>query len=553
MKKFNVLAILLAVVMVFSVTSLAAAGRQEAVPEEEMGELVPELTLLSSLPEANLVNYEMAQELSEELAKLGVTLNAQPTDFSVLLDVLYGEDMDYDAYTIGWSGRVERLDPDMFIYAINHSANANPGGNNTSRYVNPELDVLAAAQRAEMDITKRREIVWEAQRILAEDVPRITTYSRANVQTYNHERFTNLENMSGEGLFNEWSPMVMEPLTDRTVPVVASNINITNLNPFGARSVYDWRNLRLIYDKLVRLSVDVEPIPWAAVKWEVVNDVTIDVYLREGMDFHDGRPVTPADVKYSYEAFMALPDSYFASFVQPINSIELRPNNVIRFNMKEAYAPFITTTLTQIPILPKHIWENVGDVTQYYNEHPIGSGPFEFVRFRTGEELVAEKYADYFYPVNIDGFIFKIYASPEGVLTDLELKVVDMVSYDLIPAHINQIKDNDGGRYSHLTVTEAPDIGFFYIGMNNLRAPFSSKAFRVAASYLVDYDYALDVLLDGYGSRGGGGLMINAANEFWHNPEVPIHNTYNPARAREILVEAGFTWDRQGRLRMPLE
>jgi len=179
----------------------------------------------------------------------------------VLLDVIYGEDMDYDAYTIGWSGRVERLDPDMFIYSINHSSNANPGGNNTERYINPKFDALADAQRSEMDVTKRRELVWEAQRILAEDVPRVTTYSRANVQTYNKNRFTNLKNMSGEGLFNEWSPMVMEPLTDRRIPIVASNVNITNLNPFMARSVYDWRNLRLIYDKLVRLSVDVAPTP----------------------------------------------------------------------------------------------------------------------------------------------------------------------------------------------------------------------------------------------------------------------------------------------------
>lgn len=544
------LTMLLVIGMLVAASMLFAGGRQE-VDSTDHGPLVPDLVILSSLPEANLVNYEMSQELAEELGKLGVNITAQPTDFAVLLDVIYGEEMDYDAYTIGWSGRVERLDPDMFIYSINHSANANPGGNNTERYINPDFDALADAQRSEMDVDTRREIVWEAQRILAEDVSRVTTYSRANVQTYNKERFTNLENMSGEGLFNEWSPMVMEPLTDRRVPVVASNVNITNLNPFMARSVYDWRNLRLIYDKLVRLSVDVTPTPWAATGWEIVDDTTIDVTLRGGMNFHDGTPVTTADVKYSYEAFMAQQDSYFAAFVEPIDSIELIGDSVIRFNLKNAYAPFITTTLTQIPILPMHIWSNVGDVTQYNNEHPVGSGPFEFVRFRNGEELVANKFNDYFYPVKIDGYIFKIYASPEGILSDLQLQVVDMVSYDLIPAHINQIKDNEGGRYSHLEITEAPDIGFFYIGMNNFRPPFNNKDFRIAVAHLVDYDYALDVLLDGYGSRGGGGLVINAANEFWHNPEVPIYDTYDPEKARQILVDAGFTWDSQGRMRMP--
>ncbi|POR02627.1 ABC transporter substrate-binding protein [Alkalispirochaeta sphaeroplastigenens] len=534
------------------VVLVVSCGGRADVADEDMGAPVPNLVILSSLPEANRVNYEMAQELAEELAKIGVTLEARPTDFSVLLDVLYGEDMDYDAYTIGWSGRVERLDPDMFIHSINHSDNAVAGANNTSRFSNAEFDILADAQRQEMDVEARREIVWRAQRILAEEVPRITLYSRANVQTYDKTRFTNMVNMSGEGLFNEWSPLVMEPLSsNHTVPVVASNINITNLNPFAARSVYDWRNLRLIYDKLVRLSPQVEPEPWAATGWEIVEDTVVDVTIREGMTFHDGKPVTVDDVVWSYQTWMDLPDSYFASFTNPIESVEARDGQTVRFVLKAPYAPFITTTLTQIPIVPRHIWENVGDVTQYENARPVGSGPFKFVRFRPGEELVTERFDDYFFPVNIEGYIFKIYASPEGVLSDLELKNVDVISYDLIPAHINQIKNNEGGRFSHLELTEAPDIGFFYIGLNNNRPPFNNADFRRALTYLVDYDYALDVLLEGYGSRGGGGLVINAANEFWHNPEVPIYDTYDPEKARELLAEAGFTWDSNGRLRMP--
>ncbi len=495
----------------------------------------------------------MAKELSEELAELGVTLNAQPTDFSVLLDILYGEDQDYDAYTIGWSGRVERLDPDMFVHSINHSSNAVAGANNTCKFINEEFDELADAQRGEMDMDKRQELVWEAQRILAEEVPRVTLYSRSNVQTYDKEKFTNVQNMSGEGLFNEWTPMVAEPLTDDKTLVVGSNVNITNLNPFAARSVYDWRNLRLIYDKLVRLSTDVEPVPSAATGWDVIDDTTVDVYLREGMAFHDGEPVTVEDVKWSYEAWMELPDSYFASFTNPIESVEITDSNTIRFNLEEPYAPFITTTLTQIPILPMHLWEDISDLGQEENAHPIGSGPFEFVRFRNGEELVTKAFEDYFEPAKIDGYIFKIYAAPEGVIADLELKNVDMVSFDLIPAHINMIKDNANGEFDHLEVTEAPDIGFFYIGMNNERPPFNNKDFRIAVAHLVDYDYALDALLDGYGSRGGGGLVINEANEFWYNPEVPIYDTYDPDRAREILEEAGFTWDSNGRLRMPIE
>ncbi len=540
-----ILRMALAAVLVISLTAPAFAA--------PAGEKVPSITFLSSLPEANMVNYEMAEEVAEELRMLGVDANAQPTDFAVLLDIIYGDEMDYDGYTIGWSGRIERLDPDMFIHSINHSDNAIPGGNNTNRYRNPAFDALADAQRQEMDLEKRQALVHEAQVILAEDVPHITLYSRATVQTYNTDKYEDALNIPGEGLFNEWTPFLIKPKTDDKILKVASNVNIDDMNPLSSKSVYGWRNLRLIYDKLVRLSPEIQPQPWAAEKWDVVSDSVIDVVLRRNMTFHDGQPVTAEDVKFSYELFINEKSEYFASFLAPIDTIEITDENTVRFNLKYAYAPFITNTLAQIPILPKHVWEGIENPTTYPNLEAIGSGPFKMVHFRTGEELSLERFDDYFEQPHIEGYIFQIFANPEGVLTALELATVDMVSFDLVPAHTNQIKENAGGKYDHLELTEAPDIGFFFLGLNLDRAPFNNKAFRIAMAHLVDYDLALDVHLDGYGARGGGGLVLVEANEFWHNPDVPIYDTYDPDRAREILEEAGFTWDSSGQLYMPAE
>lgn len=567
MKKFRLLSLLLVFIMLFSACAKPAQDKQsteekpgtEAETKEdsktedtgEGGEPVPSLVILSSLPEANMVNYEMANEVVEELTKLGVDIKAQPVDFAVLMDKIYGDDMDYDAYTIGWSGRVERLDPDMFIYSINHSSNAKAGGNNTDRYRNEEFDKVADAQRQEMDPEKRKELVFEAQKILAEDVPRVTLYSRANVQVYNNKKYENIVNIPGEGLFNEWTPVKIKPLTDDKVLKVASNINLDTLNPMGAKSVYEWRNLRLIYDKLVRLSSDIEPTPAAAESWNVVDDTTIDVVLRQGMKFHDGQPVTVEDVKYTYDAFIENSVEYFMSFLEPIESVEVVDENTVRFKLKYPYAPFVTTTMTQIPILPKHVWEAKDDPKNDPNSEPIGSGPFVFKNFRPGEELVTETYKDFYEPASIDGYIFKIFGAPEGVLTALERKEIDMVSYDLVPAHIEMVEKNEGGKFDDYELTSVNDIGFFYLGFNIDRPPFNNKQFRIAVAHLVDYDLALDVHLNGHGSRGGGGLVINAANKFWHNPEVPIYDKYDPEKAKQILEEAGFTWDKNGKLHMP--
>lgn len=551
----------LMIMALFALTSvgLAACATEDSgtdtngVVEVVHGELVRPIVIYSSLPEVNLVNYEMAAEAAAELRLLGVDAVAQPVDFAVLLDILYGEDMDYDAFTIGWSGRVERLDPDMFIRSINHSDFAGPGGNNTSRYRNPAFDVIADAQSRELDVTKRQALVYEAQQILAEDVPLITLYSRANVQTFNSNLWdaSTVENIPGEGLFNEWTPFYATPLTSQRVLRVASNVNIDEINPLTSISVYGWRNLRMIYDKLVRLSPDIEPVPWAASAVNVIDSTTIDVVLREGMTFHDGKPVRVEDVKYSYELFIDLKVGYFASFLGPIESIELTGGQTIRFNLEFAYAPFITNTLAQIPILPEHIWSEIENPLQYSNTDAIGSGPFKLVRFETGVELVAERFDDYFMPAKMDGYIFQIFASNDGVISAIERQEVDMVSFDLIPAHIELISTNAGNRFTNYTVTEGEDIGFFYLGLNLDRAPFNNKAFRVALAHLVDYDYAINDLLKGYGARGGGGLTIVRGNAFWNNPNVPIYDTYNPARARQILLDAGFTFDNQNRLRMP--
>src|SRR5699024_6997390 len=142
----------------------------------------------------------------------------------------------------------------------------------------------------------------------------------------------------------------------------------------------------------------------------------------------------------------------------------------VRFNLQYPYAPFVTTTLTQIPILPEHVWTEFDDPVNHANENPIGSGPFVFENFRPDEELVASRNDDFYEDIKIDGYIFNIFANPEGVMSAMEREEIDMVSYDLVPAHIEAIKENEGGQLGHMELTEVNDIGFFYLGMNGDRA-----------------------------------------------------------------------------------
>src|SRR5699024_1365598 len=192
--------------------------------------------------------------------------------------------------------------------------------------------------------------------------------------------------MPGEGIFSEWMPVSAIPLTDDKQLRIGSAQDIDTLNPVTANSVYDWRNLRLVYDKLVRLSPEMEPVPAAATDWDVIDETTVEFTLRKGMVFHDGEKVDAEDIIFSFDCMDKWNDGYLQSFLDPIKEVEIMDQYNVRFHLEEPYAPLLTAALTQIPILPKHIWENIeGDPTDHPNLDPIGSGPFVFDYWRRGE------------------------------------------------------------------------------------------------------------------------------------------------------------------------
>lgn len=518
----------------------------------EMGDPVPEFGIMTPLSEENQVTYEAVSAMVDVWKDLGMDARHDPTDFNALSDRLRADAQDFDGFALGWSGRIDRIDPDMFIYAIFHSSNTDPGGNNYAGFNNEAYDALAEAQRTEMDPEKRQELVFEAQEMLADEAPINVLYVRELVYAYNHDRFDNFVMMAGEGIFNEWTPMQVEPLTDDKVLRIATSQDLSTLNPLSASTVYEWQNLRLIYDKLVRLSPEAEPQPAAATSWDVIDDTTVDVTLREGMTFHDGEPVTVEDVKFTYDYMIEHEIGYFIAFLNPIDSVETPDDSTIRFNLKEPYAPFINVTLAQIPILPKHIWENLleeegfSHPEEFANEEAIGSGPFVFEGWRRGEDLITSTNKDFYEDIAIDGYILDIYAQDDAVMTALELGEADVNSVQFIPASIEKSQ-----QIEHLTVAQVPDIGFNYFGLNGRRAPFHDKAFRQAIAHTIDFDTILEVYLDGYGLKGGAGMVINEANEFWHNSNID-YPEYDPEKAREILAEAGYTWDDNGKLHMPV-
>ena len=145
--------------------------------------------------------------IQEWLRQLGMPAFARPMSFSSLLDQVKGQ-RDFDAFILGYGSL--NLDPD-YLRSFFSSKNDKPRGWNMSGYHNARFDAVAAMSSEEMDREKRREMVWEMQHMLIEDVPYIPLYNPDVLEAVNKERFFGWVEMV-EGIGNIWSFCTLKPL-----------------------------------------------------------------------------------------------------------------------------------------------------------------------------------------------------------------------------------------------------------------------------------------------------------------------------------------------------
>jgi len=528
-----------------------------ALSQPDPDRLIPEILIHTTTREYDDTRYEAALYMSRQLEnELGLEVNVRPLEFSSLVSTAQEDpfEQNWNALILSWSGRIERTDPDVFLYMLFHSSLAIRGGNNFGGYISEEYDVLADAQRQTVDLDKRQEIVYEAQEVLARDIPLIALRNTVGHQGLNIDRWDEESFIQTvEGLNNEWYPYYAKPITDDAEVRWGDTQDLASVNPFRASSTFEWKTLRLIYDKLLRLGPDLEPQPSAAESFTVVDDQTIDVVLREGMTFHDGEPVTPEDVKFSFDYMVEQGIAYFDGFLAPLDSVELLEDGTIRFHLKEPNSTFITTTLTQIVILPEHIWGTILDdldlahPDEYENIPVIGSGPYEFDYWRRGEEISMVKYDDFFRAdeIDVERISYIIYGHEEAVMGALEMGHIDVIFDGISTDYVPRLE-----RMDHIAYSSHLSVGFHHLTFNVQNPPFDDMNMRRAMAHLIDFDELMEVVYLGAGVPLGAGKAISPANEFWYNPDMPEYE-YDPDKAREILEEAGYEWDDQGRLYYP--
>ncbi len=517
---------------------------------------VPKIKLLAPTASYDTRRWEAVLLMATIWQDLGfdVGLRGFPDLFTLLAEVA-SQPFDWDAYVSGYVGRPHRLDPDEFLFRPFHCSGIQDHGPNILGYCNPEYDAVVEAQRATLDQEARRDLVYQAQEILARDIPMMTLFHRREVLAYNQADFEGWTPVVGRGLWNLWNMIRVKPKTgDRTLKAGWAT-DMGTLNPLALGPAFE--PLQWTYDTLARIGPQGTPVPWAARDWKVVDDTTVEVTLREGMRFHDGEPVTVRDVKFSFDFIKEHGTAgFFPAALSPVDRVEIVDGSVIRFKLLKPFAPLFFTTFSLVYILPQHIWEDVAtregvdSPAKWDNPTPVGSGPFKLIYHRRGEELLLEANKDHFDPPQVEALLIVAHSNIDAVFASLMDGTVDLPDRSIAALNVPEAR-----AAPHLGLVDTPDHGVFFIGFNLRRPPFDDLQVRRALAHTLDHDTVVEAVLGGFGEPGQA--VIAPSNEFWHNPEwekwFREDYRFDRLEARRILEEAGYRWDDQGMIHYPAD
>ncbi len=317
------------------------------------------------------------------------------------------------------------------------------------------------------------------------------------------------------------------PAGDRATVIFLMESTPTNLDPRIGADAYSAHLDGLIFSSLVAHDAQMNIIPDLAERWETPDPRTYVFHLRQSVRFHDGRELTSADVKFTFDSIIAgaVKTPKRGAF-RMVASTEASDAHTFVFHLREPYASFLFgLTRPSIGIVPR-------DSTSGMSQHPIGTGPFRFVSAIRDEEIILERNPSYFGGApKIERIRFRI--APDAIVRALELRKgsADVEINSLTPDMSATLAKEKG-----LVVDEQPGTPVGYIAFNFEDPILSHREVRQALAYATDRATLIKYLLRGQ-ARAATSLL--PPNHWAFDPGVTQYG-YDPARAEQLLEAAGF-------------
>jgi peptide/nickel transport system substrate-binding protein len=290
------------------------------------------------------------------------------------------------------------------------------------------------------------------------------------------------------------------------------------------------------YSALLRMAVAGEISPDLAESYEISPDgMTYTFKLRKNVEWHDGHPFSSADVKFSLENVNSKLHPYHGA-MNAIDKFEAPDPDTFVLRLKHPQVSLIYSLSNfSGAILPKHIWEGKEVARDPHNRQPIGTGPYKFVEYVSGDHILYKKNEKYFLPGKpvFDELMFRIMPDPSSRIAALQKGEIDMIYQSAVPAtevaRIRKFKNIE------LRFGKIQTSGYqAYINMRN--APFSDRRVRQAIAHTIDRAFIRSNVFPGLSEPMVGPVP----------PTSPLYNknlvdyALDPAKANQLLDAAGF-------------
>jgi peptide/nickel transport system substrate-binding protein len=290
-------------------------------------------------------------------------------------------------------------------------------------------------------------------------------------------------------------------------------------------SYYVYRN---IFDNLITRDNDGKIVAEIATGWEQKSETEVVFKLRSDAKFHDGQPLTAADVAFSVTRIIdpAFKSPQLSQF-NKIKSATLTGDNEVTITTDGPY-PVLLAQLVKLSIVPKHVVEKVGD--DAFNAAPVGSGPYKFDRWERGSMVGLTRNADYWGTKGpFEKAEFRAVPDAATRLADLQAGNADLV----VTIDADQAKQVEGSGSAKVLSALTERIG--YLKLNPTIAPLDDAKVRQAVSMAIDKQGIVEGLLGGYDKPA---TQMASNTYFGYTPDLE-NLPFDPEAARKIVEETG--------------
>lgn len=289
--------------------------------------------------------------------------------------------------------------------------------------------------------------------------------------------------------------------------------------------------LYALHDAMVKPMPGNDAEPCLAESWKAAPDgLSYQFTVRKGAKFHNGEPVTAEDVKFSFERYRG---TSAALMKEQVASVETPDAQTVRFLLKKPWPDFLTFYSSATGagwIVPKKYVEKIGD--EAFKKAPVGAGPYKFVSFTPGVELVLEAFEGYWRKApTVKRLVFKVIPEESTRLAALTRGEVDL-AYSIRGELAEQLRKTPGLTLKSVVI-QAP-FWLYFADQWDPKSPWHDPRVREAVRLAIDNKAVSDALTLGY-SPITNSIIPNNFGFFWQPPPA----VYDPAKAKKLLAEAG--------------